>query len=199
MPVTEAPNTDLTTPPSSQVATDPVAAGLPPHLDQFTRRHIGPSPEETRDMLSLLGYKSLEALIDEAVPSQIRLRRPLQIPAARSEHEVLAALKDIAAQNHVFRSYIGMGYHDCITPPVIQRNVLENPGWYTPYTPYQAEVAQGRLEALLNFQTMVIDLTGLDVANASLLDEATAAAEAMTLCHSLKPGRNVFFVSADCH
>jgi glycine dehydrogenase len=150
-------------------------------------------------MLHLLGYPSLEALIDEAVPSQIRLRRPLQLPAARSEYEVLAALKDIASQNQVFRSYIGMGYYDCITPPVIQRNLLENPGWYTPYTPYQAEVAQGRLEALLNFQTMVIDLTGLDVANASLLDEATAAAEAMTLCHSLKPGRNVFFVSADCH
>jgi glycine dehydrogenase len=150
-------------------------------------------------MLKLLGYPGLEALIDEAVPSQIRLRRPLQLPAARSGHEVLAALKEIASQNQVFRSYIGMGYHDCITPPVIQRNLLENPGWYTPYTPYQAEIAQGRLEALLNFQTMVIDLTGLEVANASLLDEATAAAEAMTLCHSLKPGRNVFFVSAECH
>ena len=150
-------------------------------------------------MLSLLGYPSLEALVDEAVPAQIRLRRPLQLPAARSEHEVLAALKEIASQNQVFRSYIGMGYYDCITPPVIQRNMLENPGWYTPYTPYQAEIAQGRLEALLNFQTMVIDLTGLDVANASLLDEATAAAEAMHLCHSLKPDRNVFFVSAECH
>jgi glycine dehydrogenase len=150
-------------------------------------------------MLSLLGYPSLEALIEEAVPAQIRLRHPLQLPAARSEHEVLAALKEIASQNQVFRSYIGMGYHDCITPPVIQRNLLENPGWYTPYTPYQAEIAQGRLEALLNFQTMVIDLTGLDVANASLLDEGTAAAEAMHLCHSLKPGRNVFFVSTECH
>ena len=181
------------------MATDSVAAGLPPHPDQFPRRHIGPSPEETREMLNLLGYPSLDALIDEAVPPQIRLRRPLQLPAARSEHEVLAALKEIASQNQVFRSYIGMGYHDCLTPPVIQRNLLENPGWYTPYTPYQAEIAQGRLEALLNFQTMVIDLTGLDVANASLLDEATAAAEAMTLCHSLKPGRNVFFVSAECH
>ena len=150
-------------------------------------------------MLSLLGYPSLEAMIEQAVPAQIRLRRPLQLPAARSEYEVLAALKEIASQNQVFRSYIGMGYQDCITPPVILRNILENPGWYTPYTPYQAEIAQGRLEALLNFQTMVMDLTGLDVANASLLDEGTAAAEAMHLCQSLKPGRNTFFVSADCH
>ncbi len=150
-------------------------------------------------MLGLLGYSTLEALVAEAVPAQIRLRRPLQLPAARSEHEVLAALKAIASQNQVFRSYIGMGYYDCITPPVILRNLFENPGWYTPYTPYQAEIAQGRLEALLNFQTMVIDLTGLDVANASLLDEATAAAEAMTMFRSLKPGRAVFFVSNECH
>ncbi len=199
MPVTEAPSTDLTRPRNAEAATGTRATGLPPHPDQFVRRHIGPGAEETRDMLSLLGFPNLEALIEEAVPSQIRLRRPLQLPAARSEHEALAALKEIASQNQVFRSYIGMGYHDCITPPVIQRNLLENPGWYTPYTPYQAEIAQGRLEALLNFQTMIIDLTGLDVANASLLDEATAAAEAMTLCHSLKPGRTVFFVSADCH
>src|ERR1035441_398912 len=199
MPVSEAPNIDLTTPRNPKVTADSVPVGLPPHPDQFVRRHIGPSPEETHEMLKLLGYPSLAALIDEALPSQIRLRRPLQLPAARGEHEVLAALKDIASQNQVFRSYIGMGYHDCITPPVIQRNLLENPGWYTPYTPYQAEIAQGRLEALLNFHTMVIDMTGLDVANASLLDEATAAAEAMTLCHSLKQGRNVFFVSADCH
>ena len=117
-------------------------------------------------MLTLLGYPSLEAMIEQAVPAQIRLRRPLQLPAARSEYEVLAALMEIASQNQVFRSYIGMGYQDCITPPVILRNILENPGWYTPYTPYQAEIAQGRLEALLNFQTMVMDLTGLDVANA---------------------------------
>ena len=199
MPVTDAPNLDLTLPRNTEAATDTRAAALPPHPDQFVRRHIGPGAEATRDMLNLLGYPNLEALIEEAVPPQIRLRRPLQLPAARSEHEVLAALKEIASQNQVFRSYIGMGYHDCITPPVIQRNVLENPGWYTPYTPYQAEVAQGRLEALLNFQTMVIDLTGLDVANASLLDEATAAAEAMTMCHSLKPGKNVFFVSAEFH
>ncbi len=150
-------------------------------------------------MLESLGYSSLEALVGEAVPSSIRLTRPLGLPAARSEPEVLAALKELAAQNQVFRSYIGMGYYDCITPAVLQRNLLENPGWYTPYTPYQAEIAQGRLEALLTFQTLVIDLTGLGVANASLLDEGTAAAEAMTMCHGLKEGRNVFFVSAACH
>jgi glycine dehydrogenase len=150
-------------------------------------------------MLGLLAYPSLDALVNDAVPPQIRLQRPLQLPPARSEYEALATLKEIAAQNQVFRSFIGMGYYDCITPAVIQRNMLENPGWYTPYTPYQAEVAQGRLEALLNFQTMVIDLTGLEVANASLLDEATAAAEAMTLCHSLKEDRKVFFVSEACH
>ena len=172
---------------------------MAPHPDHFPRRHIGPGREETREMLSLLGYPSLDALVDDAVPPQIRLQRPLQLPPARSEYEALAALKEVASQNQVFRSFIGMGYYDCITPAVIQRNMLENPGWYTPYTPYQAEVAQGRLEALLNFQTLVIDLTGLEVANASLLDEATAAAEAMTLCHSLKEDRKVFFVSEACH
>ena len=150
-------------------------------------------------MLDFLGYANLDALVDEAVPAQIRLRRSLELPAGRSEHEVLAALKEIAAQNQIFRSCIGMGYYDCITPPVIQRNILENPGWYTPYTPYQAEIAQGRLEALLNFQTMIIDLTAMDVANASLLDEATSAAEAMALCHAVTDGRSRFFVSSDCH
>src|SRR5437763_472263 len=148
-------------------------------------------------MLNLLDQPGLDALIDKAVPSQIRLNRPLSLPAAKSEYEVLASLKEIASQNQVFRSFIGMGYYDCITPAVIQRNILENPGWYTQYTPYQAEISQGRLESLLNFQTMVIDLTGLQVANASLLDEATAAAEAMTLSHGLKDSRNVFFISAD--
>ncbi len=167
--------------------------------DPFPRRHIGPSADETSQMLQAIGYSSLDALIDAAVPPQIRLKRSLQLPAGRSEHEVLSALKDIAAQNQVFRSCIGMGYYDCFTPAVIQRNLLENPGWYTQYTPYQAEIAQGRLEALLNFQTMVIDLTGFEVANASLLDEATAAAEAMTMSHGLKEGRNVFFVSETCH
>src|SRR5438477_607802 len=125
-------------------------------------------------------------LVAEAVPARIRLSRPLELPPARSEFEVLAALKELAGQNQVFRSYLGMGYYDCITPPVIQRSILENPGWYTPYTPYQAEIAQGRLEMLLNFQTLVCDLTGLEIANASLLDEATAAAEAMMMCHRLK-------------
>src|SRR5439155_12306367 len=169
------------------------------HPDSFPSRHIGPSPEAAAEMLKLLGYSSLDELIDEAVPSQIRLTRPLQLPAGRSEPETLAALKAIASQNQVFRSYIGMGYYDCITPAVIQRNLFENPGWYTQYTPYQAEIAQGRLEALLNFQTMVIDLTGLSVANASLLDEGTAAAEAMAMCHSLKESRNTFFISSECH
>jgi glycine dehydrogenase len=170
-----------------------------PHPDRFVRRHIGPRPADAGEMLKQLGYASLDALIDAAVPKPIRLGRLLQLPAARSEHEVLAALKEIASQNQVCRSFIGMGYYGCITPAVIQRNVLENPGWYTQYTPYQAEISQGRLEALLNFQTMVADLTGLDIANASLLDEATAAAEAMTMCHALKDGRNVFFISQSCH
>ena len=132
-------------------------------------------------MLELLGYDSLESFIDAVVPEEIRLQRPLALPPGRSEREVLQALRGLAGMNRVFRSYIGMGYAGCFTPQVIQRNVLENPGWYTAYTPYQAEIAQGRLEALLNFQTMVSDLTGLEVANASLLDEATAAAEAMNL------------------
>jgi glycine dehydrogenase len=167
--------------------------------DRFVRRHIGPRPADASEMLKQLGCASLDAMIDDAVPKPIRLARPLQLPAARSEHEVLAALKEIASQNQVCRSFIGMGYYDCITPAVIQRNVLENPGWYTQYTPYQAEISQGRLEALLNFQTMAADLTGLDIANASLLDEATACAEAMTMCHRLKDGRNIFFISETCH
>jgi glycine dehydrogenase len=187
-------------PPESGAKPSPAAPASPfAPLDTFARRHIGPNPAETAAMLQTLGFAGLEALVDAAIPGQIRLSRPLQLPAARGEHQVLADLKEMAARNQVFRSFIGMGYHDCITPPVIQRNVLENPGWYTPYTPYQAEISQGRLEALLNFQTMICDLTGMDIANASLLDEATAAAEAMTLCHALKDGRNVFFASATCH
>src|ERR1051326_678342 len=140
--------------------------------DRFLRRHIGPAQEDVAQMLEVCGFESLEALVDTAVPAKIRLRRPLNLPPSRSEHGLLGDLRQIASQNLIYRSFIGMGYHDCITPPVIQRNILENPGWYTQYTPYQAEISQGRLEALLNFQTMVTDLTGLEVANASLLDEA---------------------------
>jgi glycine dehydrogenase len=169
--------------------------------DNFVPRHIGPNDSEIAAMLATLGYDSLDALIDAAVPESIRLRRPLAIHTQRTEYEALARLRTIASANRVLRSYVGLGYHDCITPPVIQRNVLENPGWYTAYTPYQAEIAQGRLEALLNFQTMVIDLTGLEIANASLLDEGTAAAEAMAMAYAAKgkPGRETFFVSAECH
>ena len=153
-------------------------------------------------MLKLLGYESLDALIDALVPADIRLPKPLDLPPALSEFDALRKLRGIAAKNQVFKSYLGLGYHDCITPPVIQRNILENPGWYTQYTPYQAEISQGRLESLLNFQTMVCDLTGLDIANASMLDEGTAAAEAMTLCHRAMPpndNRAKFFVSEACH
>ena len=168
--------------------------------DSFTKRHIGPSEAQIEQMLLVLGYSSLDDLINQAVPPAIRLAQPLQLPQAQSEYSALATLKEIASKNQVFRSYIGMGYHDCITPPVIQRNILENPGWYTAYTPYQAEIAQGRLEALLNFQTMIIDLTGLEIANASLLDEATAAAEAMSMSYGLcKTKANAFFVSDSCH
>src|SRR5690349_8727074 len=156
--------------------------------DRFVARHIGPRAEDVRSMLQECGFKNLDALIDTAVPAQIRYRKPLNLPASRSEHGLLAELRKTASQNQVFRSFIGMGYYDCITPGVIQRNILENPGWYTQYTPYQAEIAQGRLEALVNFQTMVADLTGLPLANASLLDEATAAAEAMAMCLAISRG-----------
>jgi len=144
--------------------------------DLFAERHIGPSADDQRAMLRALGYDSLDAFIAAVVPADIRLRGSLKLPAAKSEQEALAELRAIAGQNQVYRSYLGLGYHDTYTPGVILRNVLENPGWYTAYTPYQAEIAQGRLEALLNFQTMVSDLTGLEIANASLLDEWTAAA-----------------------
>src|SRR5213592_4733249 len=168
-------------------------------FDSFARRHIGPNEEEVRAMLGEVGFENLDALIDAAVPKNIRLNRELNLPEAKSEGEALAELRAIAHKNKIARSFIGAGYYDCITPPVIQRNILENPGWYTAYTPYQAEIAQGRLEALLNFQQMIIDLTALDIANASLLDEATAAAEAMSLCHAAVPNRNTFFVADDCH
>ncbi len=165
----------------------------------FSRRHIGPNDAETAEMLQALGFDNLDALIDGAVPKNIRLNRPLNLPSAKSEAEALAELREISRKNKVAKSFIGAGYSDCITPPVIQRNILENPGWYTAYTPYQAELAQGRLEALLNFQQMIIDLTKLDIANASLLDEATAAAEAMALCHASVPNRKTFFVADNCH
>src|SRR5688500_16595602 len=152
-------------------------------------------------MLETVGYGSLDELVDATIPRSIRLERPLALGPERSEYELLRELRTMMSRNRVFRSCLGMGYHDCITPPVIQRNILENPGWYTQYTPYQAEIAQGRLEALLNFQTAVIDLTGLPVANASLLDEGTAAAEAMAMAYGIggSESRNTFFVSALCH
>src|SRR5215212_2223536 len=167
----------------------------------FVPRHIGPTADDVRAMLELLGYDSLDALIDATVPAGIRMRQPLAIHHSMSEYEALANLRTIARRNQICRSYLGLGYHDCVTPPVIQRNVLENPGWYTAYTPYQAEIAQGRLEALLTFQTMVMDLTGLEIANASLLDEGTAAAEAMAMSYAArgKPGKETYFVSDECH
>src|SRR5437764_5036980 len=168
-------------------------------FDAFARRHIGPSEDEVRDMLREVAFENLDALIDAAVPKNIRLDRQLNLPEAKSEIEALAELRAIAKKNKIARSFIGAGYSDCITPPVIQRNILENPGWYTAYTPYQAEIAQGRLEALLNFQQMIMDLTALDIANASLLDEATAAAEAMSLCRAVAPNRKAFFVADNCH
>jgi glycine dehydrogenase len=171
------------------------------HTDSFVHRHIGPNAEDIQQMLDFWGISTLDDLIDKTVPSQIRTQKPLQLGESRSEYELLTELRAIASKNQVFRSFMGMGYHGCITPPVIQRNILENPGWYTQYTPYQAEIAQGRLEALLNFQTLVTDLTGLEITNASLLDEATAAAEAMTMSYNLQKNRaaKAFFVSETCH
>ncbi|MGH7498801.1 MAG: aminomethyl-transferring glycine dehydrogenase, partial [Gemmatimonadales bacterium] len=167
----------------------------------FAYRHIGPRREDVAEMLDVLGYESLDRFIDAVVPEEIRLRRPLALPPGRSEREVLQALRGLAGMNRVFRSYIGMGYAGCFTPQVVQRNVLENPGWYTAYTPYQAEISQGRLEALLNFQTVVSDLTGLPIANSSLLDEATAAAEAMSLSLAVSgvKERPLYLVDEYCH
>jgi glycine dehydrogenase len=157
--------------------------------DRFPARHIGPSAEDLAGMLEAIGAASLDALIGEAIPASIRLRVPLNLPPGESEHEYLDRLRRLSEGNKLFRSYLGLGYHDTITPSVILRMVMENPGWYTPYTPYQSEIAQGRLESLLNFQTMVTDLTGMEVANASLLDEATAAAEAMALMRRVRSSR----------
>ena len=178
--------------------TKPITLSQP---DRFISRHIGPDEDAIQEMVDELGFSTLDDLIDATVPEGIRLRRPLETGDPESEYQALSSIRDIASRNQVFRSYIGMGYSDCITPPVIQRNVLENPGWYTAYTPYQAEIAQGRLEALLNFQTMVMDLTAMDLANASLLDEATAAAEAMSVSYAAKGkgDKEIFFVAQDCH
>src|SRR6476660_1771267 len=154
-------------------------------MADFPARHIGPDETDEAAMLRTLGVGTLEELAAETVPADIRFAGTLDLPAPVDEAAVLGELRALAAKNQIWKSFIGAGYYDCITPPVIQRNILENPGWYTAYTPYQAEIAQGRLEALLNFQQMVIDLTALDIANASMLDEATAAAEAMALCHAV--------------
>jgi glycine dehydrogenase len=168
--------------------------------DSFAHRHIGPNQADRAAMLTELKFENLDVLIEATVPKNIRRDGPLNLPEAKSEGEALGELRNIVTKNTVARSFIGAGYSDTITPPVIQRNILENPGWYTAYTPYQAEIAQGRLEALLNFQTMITDLTGLDIANASLLDEGTAAAEAMTLCRaSVGSERTTFFVADNCH
>jgi glycine dehydrogenase len=173
-----------------------LAAALP----EFAHRHIGPTAVEQAEMLAFLGLESLDAMLDRVVPESVRERAPLELPPARTEAETLAALAGLAQKNEVFRSFIGMGYHGTHTPPVILRNVLENPAWYTAYTPYQPEISQGRLEALMTFQTMVSDLTGLDVANASLLDEGTAAAEAMALClRAAGAHADRFFASRHCH
>ncbi|WP_069659198.1 aminomethyl-transferring glycine dehydrogenase [Arcticibacter eurypsychrophilus] len=165
--------------------------------EKFESRHIAPDGTGTAEMLATIGVNSLDELIQQTVPEQIRLKVPMNLPAPKSEFEYINDLKRTASKNKVFKSFIGKGYYDTITPPVIQRNIFENPGWYTQYTPYQAEVSQGRLQALLNFQTMVADLTGMEIANASLLDEGTAAAEAMFMQYGLRknPQANIFFVS----
>jgi glycine dehydrogenase len=178
-----------------------MAIDLLDNREEFVRRHVGPGANDVETMLRAMDETSLDAFIDKVVPHSIRTERPLQLDPPRSEHDLLHEVRLIATKNKMFRSFIGMGYYDTITPAVIQRNILENPGWYTQYTPYQSEIAQGRLEALLNFQTMAIDLTGLPIANASLLDEATAAAEAMHMFFAIKgePHGGTFFVSHECH
>jgi len=168
-------------------------------LDTFVRRHIGPRDHETKDMLKTLGYDSLDQLTKKNVPKSIQ-REPMHLEEEKSEEQVLDELRKVLQKNKVYRSYIGMGYHGTVTPKVILRNLLENPGWYTSYTPYQAEISQGRLESLLNFQTVVTDLTKMDIANASLLDEGTAAAEAMNMAFgNSKKKKPVFYVSTSVH
>ena len=166
---------------------------------QFVDRHVGPNQEELSQMLHTIGVGSIEELIDLSIPKSIQSKEKLNVGNGISEKELIEKLKSIAEKNTIMKTYIGMGYYNCITPPVIQRNILENPGWYTQYTPYQAEISQGRLEALIKFQTMVCDLTALPIANASLLDEATAAAEAMTMTYRMSKDRNIFLVSKHCH
>ena len=170
--------------------------------DNFESRHIGPEHRDLKDMLKAIGVDSLDQLIHETVPEAIRLKNELNTGEAISEPNLLKLFKSYAGMNKIFRSFIGCGYYGTYTPSVILRNIMENPGWYTQYTPYQAEISQGRLEALLNFQTMIIDLTGLEVANASLLDEGTAAAEAMHVFYAArkadKKNANKFFVSKEC-
>ena len=178
--------------------TEPVAAAWE-EPTPFAERHIGPSPEEQATMLAVVGYGSLDELVADAVPAAIQAFADLELPAAATEQEALAELRTLAGRNRVVTSMIGLGYSGTHTPPVIRRNVLESPAWYTAYTPYQPEISQGRLEALLNYQTLVCDLTGFPVANASLLDEGTAAAEAMALCRRVSPGGRVFVVDSDCH
>ena len=169
-------------------------------MSHFTNRHIGPTSSEKKQMIDALGVSSIADLIDKTVPSQIRMSADLNIPEALTEQEFINHMLEKAELNIVNKSFIGLGYHETITPSVILRNILENPGWYTAYTPYQAEISQGRLEALLNFQTMIIDLTGMEIANASLLDEATAAAEAMLMFFNsrsradIKSGKTKFLV-----
>jgi glycine dehydrogenase len=172
--------------------------------DQFVTRHNGSNVKDVQAMLKKINAPSLDALIDQTIPASIRLKKPLNLPEGMSEYAFLQHLRGVAAKNKLYKSYIGLGYYGTVLPMVIQRNIFENPGWYTAYTPYQPEIAQGRLEALLNFQTMVVDLTGMEIANASLLDEATAAAEAMIMLHGLRTreaaelGKNCFFVSHEC-
>jgi glycine dehydrogenase len=173
---------------------------VPAGAGGFASRHIGPSAREIDQMIATIGVTSVEELIDQTVPRSIRLQRPLRLGTPLTESEAISHLRSLASKNEVLTSLIGMGYHDTLLPPVIQRNILENPAWYTAYTPYQPEISQGRLEALLNFQTMVCDLTALDIANASLLDEATAAAEAMLLARRASTcDSTTFFVDENVH
>uniref|UniRef100_A0A674NJU7 glycine dehydrogenase (aminomethyl-transferring) n=1 Tax=Takifugu rubripes TaxID=31033 RepID=A0A674NJU7_TAKRU len=182
---------------SAAISSRQIERILPRH-DDFTERHIGPGDREKREMLDVLGLESIDQLIENTVPSSIRMRRSMKMDDPVCENEILESLQKIASMNKVWRSYIGMGYYNCSVPPPIQRNLLENSGWVTQYTPYQPEVSQGRLESLLNYQTMICDITGMSVANASLLDEGTAAAEAMQLCHRQNK-RRTFYIDPRCH